>query len=135
MISYEWLVKVFDPQTRARANSKPRLLINDGFGTYKSLEIQKFYYKNHIILARLPSHTSHKLQPCDVGPFGLLKIAYREEVERLYRGGANTIRKAHFTLLYDCARQKALMERNILSGWRKTGLDPFNSNLVLSTLD
>jgi hypothetical protein len=91
--------------------------------------------ENHIILARLLSHTSYKLQPCDVRLFGLLKIAYREEVERLYRRGANTIRKAHFTLLYDRARQKALKERNILSRWRKTGLDPFNSNLVLSALD
>jgi hypothetical protein len=38
--------------------------------------------------------------PCDVGVFGSLKIAYREEVERLYRGGSSMIGKQHFTLLY-----------------------------------
>ena len=74
----------------------------------------KFCYENTIILCRLPSHTSHKLQPCDVSVFGPLKIAYREEVERLYRGGSNMIRKQHFTLLYDRARRKAMTSRNII---------------------
>jgi hypothetical protein len=83
---------------------------------------------------RLGSHTSHKCQPCDVGPFSPLKIAYREQVERLYRGGANHIGKLHFTLLYDRARQKAFTTRNIRSGWKKTGLNPWNPNIVLDTI-
>jgi hypothetical protein len=29
-------------------------------------------------LCRLPSHTSHKLQPCDVAVFAALKAAYRD---------------------------------------------------------
>jgi hypothetical protein len=77
------------------------------------------------------SHTSHKLQPCDVGVFGPLKMAYREEVEKLYRGGSDAIGKQHFTLLYDRARQKAFSQRNILSGWSKAGLRPFNPQKVL----
>lgn len=36
--------------------------------------------------------------------FGSLKTAYREQVERLYRGGANTVGKQHFTSLYSRAR-------------------------------
>ena len=69
---------VFNLLTRERAGNKPRLLINDGFGTHKSLELLEFYFKNNIILYRLPSYTSYKLQPCDVGVFGPLKVAYRE---------------------------------------------------------
>ncbi|KAL1641204.1 hypothetical protein SLS61_010183, partial [Didymella pomorum] len=38
----------------------------DGFGTHESLEVLKFCYENNIVLCRLPSHSSHKLQPCDV---------------------------------------------------------------------
>lgn len=30
-INLEWLTRVFDPQTKGRANSKPRVLISDGF--------------------------------------------------------------------------------------------------------
>ena len=60
-ISLYWLQKVFDPQTRARANGKPRILINDGFTTHESLEVLQFCFENNIVLCRLPSHTSHKL--------------------------------------------------------------------------
>ena len=35
--------------------------------------------------------TSHRLQPCDTGVFGPLKTAYREQMEQLYRGDANTV--------------------------------------------
>ena len=102
--------------------------------THESLEIMKFCWENNIILCRLPSHTSHKLQPCDVGAFDPLKQCYREGVERLYRGGSNVIGKQHFTQLYDQARSKAFTRRNILSGWSKTGLYPFNPARVLQTI-
>jgi DDE superfamily endonuclease len=74
-----------------RGNQKPRILICDGFGTHESLEVMQYCFENHIILCRIPSHTSHKLQPCDVGVFGPLKAAYREQVERLYRQSASSI--------------------------------------------
>jgi hypothetical protein len=41
------------------------------------------------------------------------------------------IGKQHFTLLYDRARRKAINPRNIISGWSKTGLRPFNPERVL----
>ena len=130
-ISLEWMQKVFDASTRCRANGRPRLLISDGFGTHESLEVLTFCYENNIILCRLPSHTSHKLQPCDVGVFGPLKAAYQEQVDRVFRGGANVVGKQHFTLLYDRARQIAITKRNISSGWSKAGLFPFCSERVL----
>lgn len=133
-ISLYWIQKVFDPLTRPRAQGKPRVLINDGFATHESLELLKFCSENNIILCRLPSHTSHKLQPCDVGVFGPLKMAYREQVEQLYRGGANTVGKQHFTLLYGRAREAAFTFRNIKSGWSKTGLYPFNPDVVLKDI-
>ncbi|OBS17012.1 hypothetical protein FPOA_12469 [Fusarium poae] len=80
-LSLQWMKLVFDPQTKERANQKPRVLICDGFGTHETLEILEFCFENNIILCRLPSHTSHKLQPCDVSVFGPLKAAYRDQVE------------------------------------------------------
>jgi hypothetical protein len=76
-ISLEWLKSVFDPQTKAQAQQKPRILISDGFGTHETLEILEYCFENNILPCRLPSHTSHKLQPCDVGVFAPLKAAYR----------------------------------------------------------
>ena len=86
-------------------------------------------------MCRLPSHTSHKLQPCDVGPFAPLKAAYRDEVERLDRGGVNTIGKQHFTSLYSPARLAAFTTRNIIAGWSKSGLTPLNPHRVLKDME
>ena len=94
----------------------PQVLICDSFGTHKTLEALEFCFKNNIILYRLPSYTSHKLQPCDVGVFAPLKEAYRDEADRLFRGGVNTISKQHFTSLYSLAREKAFTKRNITAG-------------------
>lgn len=124
-ISLEWPKRVFDPQTKALANQKPRMLISDGFGTHETLEFLEYCSTNNIILCRLPSHTSHKLQSCDVAAFGPLKAAYRDQVERLYRGGADIVGKEHFTSLYSPARERAFTKKNILAGWAK--LAYFNS--------
>ena len=132
--SLYWIKHVLDPLTRARAHHKPRILINDGFGTHESSELLKFAFENNIILCRLGSHTSHKTRPSDVGPFGPLKAAYREQAERLFRGGSNMIGKQHLTLLYDRARTVAFTPRNIKSGWSKTGLFPFNPDRVLNEI-
>ena len=76
-------------------------------------------------------YTSHKLQPCDVGVFASLKEAYRDEADRLFRGGANTVGKQHFTSLYSPAREKAFTKRNITAGWAACGLFPFNPDRLL----
>jgi len=107
------------------------MLICDGFGTHETLEVLEFCFENNIILCRLPSHTSHKLQPCDIAVFGPLKAAYRDEVERLERGGVSVVGKEHFTSLYSPARERALTKKNILQGWAKSGLFPFNPDRVL----
>ncbi|OQE13948.1 hypothetical protein PENSTE_c041G06370 [Penicillium steckii] len=130
-ISLYWIKNVFDPQTRHRAGGRPRLLICDGFGTHESLEVLKFCFANRIILCRLPSHTSHKLQPCDVGVFSPLKTAYRAQVEQACRAGVNNIGKPHFTYLYDRARAEAFTPRNIRSAWSRSGLFPFDPSSVL----
>jgi len=107
------------------------VLIWDGFRTHETLKVLEFCFEHNIILCRLPSHTSHKLQPCDVGVFGPLKTAYRDEVERLNRGGVDKVGKEHFTYLYQPARDKAMTKKNIKAAWAATGLFPFNPKRVL----
>lgn len=124
----------FDPQTKKRANGKPRVLICDGFGIHETVEVFEFCFANNIIPCRLPSHTSHILQLCDVAVFAPLKAAYRDNVERLERGGINTVGKQHFTYLYSPAREQAFTKRNIVAGWNKAGLFPFNPEKVLRDL-
>ncbi|KAE8821929.1 hypothetical protein PTNB85_10567 [Pyrenophora teres f. teres] len=133
-ISLQWLERVFDLETKEFANGRPRVLILDGFGTHETLKILEYCFANNIALCRLPSYTSHKLQPCDVAVFGPLKTAYREQVERLERGGVNAIGKEHFTYLYKPARERAFTAKNIKAGFAASGLFPFNPDRVLRTV-
>ena len=115
---------------RSHANRKLRILICDGFRTHETLEILEFCFEKNIILCRLPSHTSHKSQPCHVSVFCPLKTAYQDKVERLYRGGPTNINEEHFTTVYGRARVKAMTKKNILAGRAKIGLFPFNPNRI-----
>ena len=60
-----------------------------------------------------------------------MKTAYRDQVERLNRGGVDQVGKEHFTSLYKPARDRAITRRNIMAGWAATGLFPFNPERVL----
>jgi hypothetical protein len=42
-----------------------------------------------------------------------LKVAYRDQAERLLRGGTSTVGKEHFTSLYNPTRERAFTKRNI----------------------
>jgi hypothetical protein len=106
-------------------------LPNNSFGTHETLEILEFCFENNILLCRLPSHTSHKLQPCDVAVFAPLKAAYREQVDRREREGVNTIGKEHFTSLFSPARERAFTPEDIKAGFAASGLFPFNPDRVL----
>jgi len=133
-ISLEWLKRIFNPKTKEQANKKPRVLICNGFRTHKTLKILEFYFENNILLCRLPSYTSYKLQPCDVAAFAPLKAAYRDQVDRLEQGGVNTIGKEHFTSLYSPAGKIAFTPKNIKAGFAASGLFPFNPDRVLRSM-
>ena len=82
----------------------------------------------------MPPHTSHLLQPLDVACFSLLKKAYSRLVENLARQSIFHIDKADFLGMYKIARTQIFSKRTIKSGFRATGLIPFNPERVLSSL-
>jgi len=63
--------------------------------------------------------------------FALLKVAYREQVDQLERGGVNTISKQHFTSLFSLAREKVFTPKNIKASFATSGLFLFNPDRVL----
>jgi hypothetical protein len=82
----------------------------------------------------MPAHSSHLLQPLDVGCFSALKQTYRRGVEQILFGSINHIDKHEFLPLYKQARQTALHQDNIRAGFAATGLVPYNPDRVLSQL-
>jgi hypothetical protein len=125
---FEWLTKVFDPLTREKVEGRTRLLICDGHDSHISVKFVAHCIENDICLFLLLPHSSHLLQPLDVGVFNPLKIAVTADLDRLIRVGVARLEKVEWVESYIRARPKALTEKNIRAGWRHSGLVPLNRN-------
>jgi FtsZ-binding cell division protein ZapB len=129
-----WLEKVFNKYTKERTKGTYRLLVLDGHSSHLSAEFDYYCTENKIIPVCMPAHSSHLLQPLDVGCFSPLKKHYGKLIENLMKNGLNHIDKADFLDIYPTARQSAITSKNIVSGFAATGLVPFNPDQVLSQL-
>jgi hypothetical protein len=74
----------------------------------------------------MPAHTSHILQPLDVSCFGPLKKVYGSQIEMKIRLGINHITKEEFLPAFLTAHRQVMIARTITSGFRATGLVPFD---------
>lgn len=115
-----------------RAAQHHRLLIMDNHHSHVNYRFLKFCYDHGIIALCLPPHTTHALQPLDVGVFGPLSTYYKQEVQRIYNigMGQQSIGKESFYSIFKIARQKAYTPRTIQTAFRSTGLLPFNPQKV-----
>ncbi|KAF4474230.1 hypothetical protein CGGC5_v017057 [Colletotrichum fructicola Nara gc5] len=121
----KWLTEVFIPSTQPADPSEVRLLILDGHGSHETTAFMYTCFRNKIHLLFLPAHTSHVLQPLDQSVFGPLKAAYKKELGLLAEWDAGTVvGKRNFVICYGKARKAALTSKNIISGWKWTGLWP-----------
>ena len=82
----------------------------------------------------MPSHSTHLLQPLDVGIFGPLSKAYKRLVSSQSRYGAVTVSKLDFLRFIQVARKQAITTINIMSAWRGAGLIAFSPGHVLGKL-
>ncbi|BCS24404.1 uncharacterized protein APUU_40848A [Aspergillus puulaauensis] len=80
-IGLRWLQNCFIPTTTPRIVARYRMLVLDGHGSHLTPEFDKICQDNDIIPLCMPSHSSHLLQPLDVGCFGPLKRAYGGLIE------------------------------------------------------
>ena len=132
--AYEWLTTVFDPTTRLADPLLHRLLIMDGHGSHITANVIAYCMEHAIDLLILPPHTSHMLQPLDVGVFSPLKRALAAETDVVARLDSGRIQRVEWTEMYIRARTRALTSSNITSGWRATGLWPLSPITVLDKL-
>jgi hypothetical protein len=127
---WKWLKHNFNPQTQARNKSGGyRLLILDGHNSHCTFEFCQYAERNKIIILCLPPHTTHKLQPCDVGVFGPLASSWKAEVNTA-AGKYVTIRKNNLLKHYAAARSRAFKPTTVAAAFRKTGIWPINPNAL-----
>jgi hypothetical protein len=111
-----------------------RLLILDGHSSHATPEFDQFCKDNKIITLCMPPHTSHLLQPLDVGCYSPLKVVYGHEVTELARQSIFHVDKLDFLWIYRRIKLTALSEINVRAGFQATGLIPFNPERVLTCL-
>jgi hypothetical protein len=133
-IGVEWL-KHFIKHTEGKVVGARQLLILDGHESHQSLEFQELCKENNIYTLCMPPHSSHLLQPLDVGCFSPLKRAYSREVEALIRHYINHITKLEFLPAFKAAFDRSFTSANICSAFRGAGLVPLQPDVVLSKLD
>jgi hypothetical protein len=133
-LGVEWL-KHFNAHTKTRVVGARRLLVLDGHRSHHSLEFQELCKENNIYTLCMPPHSSHLLQPLDVGCFSPLKRAYSREVEGLIRHHINHITKLEFLPAFKAAFNRSFTLTNIGSAFRGAGLVPHCPDAVLSKLD
>jgi hypothetical protein len=132
-LGVEW-VKHFNRYTAPRTHGVYRLLILDGHSSHATPEFDQYCTENKIITLCMPAHTSHLLQPLDVGCFSPLKRAYGHEIQELARQGVYHIDKIDFLTAYTRIRPAVLTQQNIQAGFQATGLIPPCPERVLSSL-
>ena len=132
-IGLAWLKEVFERETRRQARSGHRLLVLDGHGSHATMEFIDYCNDNKILLATFPSHSTHTLQPLDVGMFKPLSEAYSTELANyLQRShGILPVTKGDFFPLFWRAWGAAFKPQTIRRSFEATGIYPPNADVIL----
>jgi hypothetical protein len=131
-----WL-KRFDQFTKKKARQAWRLLICDGHGSHITMEFLAYATKKRILVMVFPSHSTHTLQPLDVGLFGPLQSYYSSELAQVQQQsqGLLEVKKADFYGLFKSAYASAFTEKNILAAFEATGIWPMDRSIVTKKFD
>lgn len=130
----DW-IRHFDQHTKSRTVGVYRLLILDGHESHHSNEFEEYCKENNISTLCMPPHSSHILQPLDVGCFSPLKRAYGQQIEEVMRIHITHMTKGDCFPAFRTALTIAMTESNIRGGFRGGGICPFNPTNVISMLD
>jgi len=98
------------------------------------MEFITFCDDHKIIPFCLPLHSTHPPQSLDVVVFQPSKHYHAEAVDNATRTGCSDFNKFEFLAAITLIRQQAFKPSTIISAFRKTGLIPYNPEIVLERL-
>ncbi|THU98481.1 DDE-domain-containing protein, partial [Dendrothele bispora CBS 962.96] len=129
-IGFEWFKRVFVPQAKAKNTSgKPILLIYDGHGSHTLESWAKHGFENDVVLYCLPPHTTHRLQPLDVGCFGPLQKGWFQRCDDIMNDTGSGMEIKDVVKEYMAVRVKSFTESNVSTAWRKSGIKPLDPDI------
>ena len=124
---FEWL-QFFDKNI---SPARPVLLIMDSHSSHLSPQVLEYAKSHQIILFTIPAHTSHILQPLDVGVFRPFKAAWRAELQTYKVNHPNSVpTRFDFHNFLTPVYEKCFIPSNIRGGFRKAGIYPLDKDAV-----
>ncbi|KAJ8935133.1 hypothetical protein NQ318_015788 [Aromia moschata] len=109
------------------SNDNPVLLLLDNHSSHISLPAITFCRSNGIHLLSIPPHSSHKLQPLDVGFFGPLKNSYAQEADKwMVCNPGKTITQCEVATLFGNAYNRVASLEKAMKSFESAGVWPYN---------
>ena len=111
--------------------ARPVLLIQDGHSSHITIDLIELAKKNDIHILCLPSHTTHVLQPLDVGVFASFKTNIGKVLNALLRSSPGRVPTTEdIPYLLSQVWPRSVTAINLMSGFRKTGIFPLNPGCI-----
>ena len=128
---HEWFVKVFLPATADMRKTGPAILFFDGHQSHDSITLIEQARENNVILYVFPPHTTHLLQPLDVGVFGPFKTAWAQVLKKYkLETLAAKVDRQTFPSLISKIWDKVLLPEHLIGGFRKSGIHPLSREAI-----
>eukprot|EP00918_Siedleckia_nematoides_P082214 GHVU01180221.1.p1 GENE.GHVU01180221.1~~GHVU01180221.1.p1 ORF type:complete len:449 (+),score=62.28 GHVU01180221.1:105-1451(+) len=108
---------------------RPKVLVMDNLEAHCDIWVLEYLAAHCVHVVGLPSHTSHVLQPLDVSVFRTFKEAYNLEVKAVMDRG-EVMLKRNVAECLARAWGAATPFSNAVSGFKKTGIYPFNRRAI-----
>ena len=106
---------------------RPVLLLYDGHASHISTDVIEYAHLHHIEIMCLPDHSSHLLQPLDVGVFKSLKTYFNEACRKFLQSNPGRVITIYdISQLVGEAWPQALTPVNLISGFSNSGIYPLN---------
>lgn len=107
------------------------LLIFDGAASHHDANIVRAAEEHGIILYYLPSNTTHELQPLDKTVFKSFECCWDDELLLEYDRNKNfKLNRSNLGSILSKVWARSVTARNIMSGFRATGIYPFDPHVI-----
>ena len=110
----------------------PHMLICDSHSSHLyNLPFFLLMKRHKIHVFTIPPHTSHLLQPLDKTPFAQFKLHWEKHLTKYNnQNKGKSLNKVDFWDVFTPAFNAAMNLKNILSGFKKTGISPYDPSVI-----
>ena len=111
---------------------KPNLVVMDSHYSHTfNYLYMKVMYERDVKVMGIKPHTSHLIQALDRNPFSAFKDAFNAELHKYNcKHGGKYLKKEDFFIVFNVAWEKAMTKKNIIAGFKRSGLWPINRHVI-----